>query len=293
MRRRARPRLGGLLDEPGGAAGPGLAAHGAAGRLGAGAAGPRSAWRSACAWLLLVVLEWQAATARCPLPCHTDGLLLPAWRPSWWPGSGRWPPGWPRCAARARRGAGEVGSPACRTSAWRSSARAWSGWRWPRAWARRQADLVLLERNDRHGPETSSRNSEVIHAGMYYPHGLAEGAPLRGGQPAALRVLRARTRCPTGGRQAHRGRRRGRAAGARRAAASAAGPTAWRWSASRRRSARAGAPRAVRGRAPLAQHRHRERARAHGCAAARRRARRGAVVQPRSELVALERDGAD
>jgi L-2-hydroxyglutarate oxidase LhgO len=32
-------------------------------------------------------------------------------------------------------------------------------------------DLVILERRDRHGQETSSRNSEVIHAGMYYPTG--------------------------------------------------------------------------------------------------------------------------
>jgi L-2-hydroxyglutarate oxidase LhgO len=32
-------------------------------------------------------------------------------------------------------------------------------------------DLVLLERASRHGTEQSSRNSEVIHAGMYYPTG--------------------------------------------------------------------------------------------------------------------------
>jgi L-2-hydroxyglutarate oxidase LhgO len=32
-------------------------------------------------------------------------------------------------------------------------------------------DLVILERRERHGQETSSRNSEVIHAGMYYPTG--------------------------------------------------------------------------------------------------------------------------
>lgn len=35
----------------------------------------------------------------------------------------------------------------------------------------RMGDLVVLERHDRHGLETSSRNSEVIHAGMYYPAG--------------------------------------------------------------------------------------------------------------------------
>jgi L-2-hydroxyglutarate oxidase LhgO len=37
--------------------------------------------------------------------------------------------------------------------------------------ARRHPDLVLLERHEKHGQEASSRNSEVIHAGMYYPTG--------------------------------------------------------------------------------------------------------------------------
>lgn len=32
-------------------------------------------------------------------------------------------------------------------------------------------ELVVLERRERHGSETSSRNSEVIHGGMYYPGG--------------------------------------------------------------------------------------------------------------------------
>ncbi len=31
--------------------------------------------------------------------------------------------------------------------------------------------LMVVERHERHGQETSSRNSEVIHAGMYYPPG--------------------------------------------------------------------------------------------------------------------------
>jgi L-2-hydroxyglutarate oxidase LhgO len=35
--------------------------------------------------------------------------------------------------------------------------------------ARRFPDLVVLERHARHGQETSSRNSEVVHAGLYYP----------------------------------------------------------------------------------------------------------------------------
>lgn len=37
--------------------------------------------------------------------------------------------------------------------------------------APRFRELVILERRERHGSETSSRNSEVIHAGMYYPEG--------------------------------------------------------------------------------------------------------------------------
>src|SRR5438105_7947587 len=34
-----------------------------------------------------------------------------------------------------------------------------------------RGEVVILERNARHGQETSSRNSEVIHGGMYYPTG--------------------------------------------------------------------------------------------------------------------------
>lgn len=37
--------------------------------------------------------------------------------------------------------------------------------------APRHPELVILERRARHGTETSSRNSEVIHGGMYYPRG--------------------------------------------------------------------------------------------------------------------------
>ncbi len=40
-----------------------------------------------------------------------------------------------------------------------------------RALARKGQEVLVLERHDRIGSETSSRNSEVIHAGIYYPPG--------------------------------------------------------------------------------------------------------------------------
>ncbi|MGZ6236141.1 MAG: NAD(P)/FAD-dependent oxidoreductase [Syntrophales bacterium] len=36
--------------------------------------------------------------------------------------------------------------------------------------------VLLLEKNDGFGQETSSRNSEVIHAGIYYPHGFLKAS---------------------------------------------------------------------------------------------------------------------
>ncbi|MFN7191039.1 MAG: FAD-dependent oxidoreductase, partial [Rhodospirillales bacterium] len=40
-----------------------------------------------------------------------------------------------------------------------------------RALARAGRDVIVLEAADAIGTETSSRNSEVIHAGIYYPTG--------------------------------------------------------------------------------------------------------------------------
>jgi L-2-hydroxyglutarate oxidase LhgO len=36
--------------------------------------------------------------------------------------------------------------------------------------------VLLIEKNDGFGKETSSRNSEVIHAGIYYPHGFLKAS---------------------------------------------------------------------------------------------------------------------
>ncbi|TGR94418.1 FAD-dependent oxidoreductase, partial [Mesorhizobium sp. M1C.F.Ca.ET.188.01.1.1] len=40
-----------------------------------------------------------------------------------------------------------------------------------RALAERGLETLVLEATDAIGTETSSRNSEVIHAGLYYPQG--------------------------------------------------------------------------------------------------------------------------
>ena len=41
-------------------------------------------------------------------------------------------------------------------------------------------DVIVLERNDGFGRETSSRNSEVIHAGLYHPGRLIDSLCVRG-----------------------------------------------------------------------------------------------------------------
>jgi L-2-hydroxyglutarate oxidase LhgO len=49
--------------------------------------------------------------------------------------------------------------------------------------------VLLLEKNDRFGQETSSRNSEVIHAGIYYPPGLKKAVFCRKGNALLYEFL--------------------------------------------------------------------------------------------------------
>ncbi len=59
-------------------------------------------------------------------------------------------------------------------------------------------DVVLLEKNEHFGMETSARNSEVIHAGIYYPAGLAEGETVHPVARHYCTIFARRMACRTG-----------------------------------------------------------------------------------------------
>ena len=79
-----------------------------------------------------------------------------------------------------------------------------------RALAARGLETLVLEATGGIGNGISSRNSEVIHAGLYDPRRLAEGAALRRRPRAALCLLRSRTACRTGAAASSSSRRRRR-----------------------------------------------------------------------------------
>ena len=147
--------------------------------------------------------------------------------------------------------------------------------------APRFPELVVLERRERHGSETSSRNSEVIHAGMYYPAGslkarlCVRGRELLYGSCERLGVPHRRITKLIVAPQRRRG---GRARAAVRPRPHERRPARARDAGSLPR-ARAGDPR--RGGAVLADDRHRERPRPDGRVPRRGTPRRRPPAGPR------------
>ena len=81
-----------------------------------------------------------------------------------------------------------------------------------RAEALRGREVVILEREPRFGTATSSRNSEVIHAGIYNPTDTWKTRLCVAGRPALYRYCARARRRPPLHREAAGGDRRGGAA---------------------------------------------------------------------------------
>ena len=77
------------------------------------------------------------------------------------------------------------------------------------------ARVRILDKEPRVAAHQTGHNSGVIHSGIYYKPGSLQGAALRRGPPAHVRVLRRARHRPRALRQGDRGHRRGRAAAPR------------------------------------------------------------------------------
>ena len=79
-----------------------------------------------------------------------------------------------------------------------------------RALAQAGREVIVLDAAEGIGTETSSRNSEVIHAGIYYPQGSLMARFCVQGAADAVPLLRRARRALCQVRQADRGDQRGR-----------------------------------------------------------------------------------
>jgi len=52
----------------------------------------------------------------------------------------------------------------------------------------RYKNMVVLEKNDSYGQETSSRAGEIIHSGLYFPSGFFKGDFCRPGNMALFEI---------------------------------------------------------------------------------------------------------
>ena len=144
-----------------------------------------------------------------------------------------------------------------------------------RAAARRGHDVIVAEATGGVGNGISSRNSEVIHAGIYYPTGSLRARHCDARTPHALRILRRARRRPQQMRQAHRRHQCGGACQGRGAAGAGAAERRRRAGADRRqRGAGARAGTLLHRRAVFAGIRHHRQPRLHAGAVGRARGSR-------------------
>ena len=114
----------------------------------------------------------------------------------WAPGAGRLSRR-PRGRRRAARHTARHTAQKARNAAWNESARSssapgWSDSRLRGALARAGHDTLVLEAAERIGSGISSRNSEVIHAGLYYPAGSLKARLCVAGRAALYEFCAAR-----------------------------------------------------------------------------------------------------